>query len=427
MTEKYEQGDAGVVAGIADAFVYGYASVDLYRILHNFALDPTSLEFKAHIGQFHHSRQLPDPLDRTIVAMNVDAPYSYAWLDLRAEPTVLTVPATQPDRYVSAMLVDLYTYIVGYVSPRTNHHRGGQFLLVGPQWDGVVPDGIDEVFRCPTDLMLVFVRTQLLDADDLPGMAATQDGFAAEPLSVWSGSPAPAAPPPIEPIEPIDVRVGVDPRFFDVMRWMQAFMPTLPEDADLRETFGALADSDAAAISAGMTEGLARMAARARTVQSSGEIFGSREHFGGDHLSRAVGAMLGILGNAEEEYLGVGYHGDATGARFDGRQRYTITFGPDGLPPVDAFWSITVYDADSFLYANALERYTLGSRGLPGMRRSDDGSITLHLSTDSPGADLEANWLPVPPTPFTLAFRTYLPREEIRDGRWTAPPVIPVP
>jgi hypothetical protein len=215
-------------------------------------------------------------------------------------------------------------------------------------------------------------------------------------------------------------------------------MPTLPDDEARREQFAALgirpgatpstaASPGAALLVAGMQAGLGRMAARARTIRSSGEIFGSREFFAGDDLSRACGAMLGILGNAAEEYLGVGYQADAEGQPFDGHHDYTITFAADALPPVDAFWSITAYDEHSFLFANPLDRFTIGTRDLPRLRRGADGSITLHLSSRSHGDDLEPNWLPVPATPFTLAFRTYLPGDAIRDGRWIAPPVVRAP
>lgn len=123
------------------AYLYGLPTVDLYKILLHFALDPASAEFKAPPNAFFHSRALADPSDRSIVAMNVDTPYSYAWLDLRAEPVVLTMPSFESDRYVSAELLDLYTYIVGYVSPRTNGNGGGNFLVAGPGWIGEVPLG----------------------------------------------------------------------------------------------------------------------------------------------------------------------------------------------------------------------------------------------------------------------------------------------
>ena len=217
-----------------EALIYGLPTVDLYRILHDFALDPASPEFKAPLNDVFHSRRLADPEDRSIVAMNVDTPYSYAWLDLRSEPVVLTVPAFEPERYLSAQLIDLYTYILGYISPRTNGHRGGEFLIAGPSWTEDDPPDM-RVFRCPTDLCLVLIRTQLFDEQDMPNVAALQQAVSVAPLSATQGHAAPGAAGALAPIAPVDVRAAADLRFFDVLDWMLALMPALPEDRDLRD------------------------------------------------------------------------------------------------------------------------------------------------------------------------------------------------
>jgi hypothetical protein len=417
----------------AEATIYGYATVDLYRILHDFALDSSSPEYKGPLNAFAHSRRLADPADRAIVAMNVDTPYSYAWLDLRAEPVVLTIAPFEAERYVSAMIVDLYTYIAGYVSPRTNGHAGGDFLVAGPGWDGPVPTGIRGVFEIPTDLALVLLRTQLFEDADMVNVAAIQDACGVRPLSAYLGNPAPAAAPSLLPIAPVDVRRTPSLRFFDVLAWMLRFMPPLPEDVLIRDglaRLGVRADgtfepdpAEAQGALAGMGEGLAAMAAHARTIRSSAEIFGSREFFGGNHLARACGAMLGILGNAAAEYLGVGWQADADGERFTGEHAYTIRFEPGGFPPVGAFWSITLYDAAQHLYANELDRYVINSRSVPRLAPDAAGGYTLSVQHARPTADRVANWLPCPSGPFGLTFRTYLPGEAIRAGDWTAPPV----
>ena len=136
--------------------------------------------------------------------------------------------------------------------------------------------------------------------------------------------------------------------------------------------------------------------------------------------------MLGILGNAQEEFLGVGWQADVDGKPFDGSQRYSIHVAQGELPPVGAFWSITAYTAQKLLYANPLGRYAINSPMLPSLKRGPNGGITIYVQHDSPGKDLESNWLPVPDGPFGLTFRTYEPSEAIRDGRWHAPPVVPV-
>ncbi len=414
-------------AEIACAAVpYGLPTVDLHRILVNFALDPQSPEFKAPLNAIHHARGLADPSDLSVVAMNVDTPYSWAWLDLRSGPVLLAMPPHAADRYMSAQIVDLYTNIVGYVTPRTSGHAGGVYAVRGPAGGDprVVVEG---VFDCPTDLALVLIRTQLFGDDDLASVAALQDQVSVTPLA--EAEPMPSGVPTV------DVRATLDAGFLRSLDWMLQFMPELPEDgsirARLRELGVGLGDVDRvlseptadAETRAGLALGARDVQARCATVRSSAELFGSREFFSGDYLSRAAGALLGILGNAAEEYLGVGYHGDEDGRPFDGAQRYSITFAPDELPDVGAFWSITLYDDAGHLYDNPLRRFVLGSRQLPAMARDADGALTILVQHDPPASDRTPNWLPCPAGPFGLTFRTYLPGPAIRDGSWTAPPV----
>jgi hypothetical protein len=286
------------------------------------------------------------------------------------------------------------------------------------------------------------VRTQLLGDADLPNVVALQDQMSVQPLGQWRGGPGRAPIPELglNPIPPVDVRARPTVQALRVLAWMLRFMPALPEHAEVRSALATvgigggdptaldevLADPGRVAqLGAGLAAGLDDILARARTVRSSAEIFGGRELLGHDDLSRAAGAYLGILGNAAEEYLGVGYQADANGIPFDGSTAYTITFPPGGLPPVDAFWSITLYDADRFLHPNDLQRYLLGSRDLPRMHRAEDGSLRLIVQHTAPQESLLGNWLPCPSGPFHLAFRTYLPGGAIRSGAWQAPPVTP--
>lgn len=429
-------------AEIADtakaAFIWGYPMVDNYNVLYNYALDPRSPEFKAPLNAISHARNVAGPADKAIVAPNVDTPYSYAWLDLRAEPIVLSLPEFEKQRYVSLQLIDSYTYIIGYVTPRTNGHAGGDFMIVGPAWQGVAPAGIKKVFRSPTELALAFYRTQILGPDDLRRVQALQDEFKVRTLSAYLGQPAPAlAPAPaLTPVAPLDVRKEpTSLRFFDVLNWMLQTMPALPGEVALRQRFEQIgvvpgqafkvADPRVeAAMIQGMKAAMQDMVERSRNIRSSAELFGSREFLKDDYLTRAVAAMIGIYGNSADEYLGVGYQADSSGRPFEGQYRYRIRFAPDGLPPVGAFWSITAYTADRFVYANALDRYKISSLALPELARDADGGITLYVQHRSPGAGKAANWLPVPATPFGLTFRTYLPGEAIRQRRWQAPPVI---
>lgn len=377
-----------------DAYVWGLPTVDMYRILRAFALDPGSPEFKAPLGQIAHTRRIGDPSDTTVVAMNVDTPYSWAWLDLRPGPVELHMPAHEADRYMSAMVADLYTYIVGYVSPRTSGPDGETVSIVGPHWQG--SSGL-RVLRCPTDLCVVLCRTQMFGPGDLENVWALQDRIRVTPTQ--------AAPLP-DLVPAVDVRQPPTPAFLTVLDWMLPLMPPLPEERQFRADLACMATHD---VQRGLDEGYQDLLERMATVRSSAELFGSREHLAGDHLARAAGAYLGILGNAAQEYLGVGYPGTFEGP-------HTITF--TDRPPVGAFWSITLYTEQQHLYDNPLSRYGISSRDVP-----KTGEFTITVSHDDPGTAL---WLPAPDAPYRLTFRTYLPGEAIRDGRWTAPAVVPV-
>lgn len=410
------------------AYIYGYPIVDGYNILYNYSLDPASAEYKGPMNAVHHSRNVATPADRAIIAPNVDTPYSHAWLDLRAEPVVLTIPPFTADRYVSLQLIDLYTYITGYVSPRTNGNRGGRFLVAGPGWRGSVPKGIDGVLRPTTDLALGLYRVQLMGPDDLANVHRIQDGFRVQPLSAFLGKAPPPPAPVLKPVPPVDLRkTPTSPEFFKVMNWMLAHMPVLPNEREQRlrfATIGVRADAlpspfnaGDAMVQAAMAEGLQAIAGRAARVKSSAELFGSQAFLGTDYLTRAAGAMLGIYGNAADEFLGVGYRADADGKSFDGKRRYRIRFAPDALPPVKAFWSITVYDQDRLLYANPANRHVINAPMVKDLVRDIDGGITIDVQHEAPAAAGQPNWLPVPAGPFGLTFRTYLLGDAIRQGQ----------
>ena len=420
-----------------DAFIYGYPVVDSHNVIHKYVLDTRSAEYKAPFNQIGHNRNVATPEDKAVVSMNVDTLYSFAWLDLRAGPLVLTVPPFEADRYLSVELIDLYTYIIGYVSPRTNGYGGGDFVVAGPGWDSEPPAGVTGVFHSPTWYALALYRTQLFAPEEIGRVRAIQGQFQIQPLSKILEM-LPPRDPVFASVTPIDVRREPESlQFFAILNAMLAYMPVLNEEVELRgrfreigivpgEPFAVPSDEMREALVEGMRLGLRDMYARAESVKSSAEIFGSREQLRDDYLSRAVGTLLGIYGNSAEEYLGVGYQTDANGLPFAGNFRYAIKFTADDVPPVGAFWSITAYNTDKFLIENPLKRYVNNSPLLPSLRRDDDGGFTIYIQHESPGAKREPNWLPVSRDAFNLAFRTYQPGQAIIDGRWQAPPVVRV-
>ncbi len=413
-----------------EAYLLGYPTVDMYNILKQYALDKQSPEYRAQINEIFHVRQVATPADKAIVAPNCDTPYSTAWVDLRAEPLVLIVPSFEADRYVSATIFDLYSNIVECISPRTNGREGGKFLLVFQDWQNEMPMGITKVIKVPTQLAFILIRTQLKNQADLNRVHLIQDQFQLMTWSQYLGQPPKATNPLAKKIAGLNLRQeSLSLRFFEILNWMWQYMPILPEDHQLRTnlqevgvgaglTLQLESEEKKQVAMVAMTQAHQAMQAKLAMIKSSAELFGSREFYHGDYLMRAVGAMVGIFGNSGEEYLGPGYKHDNEGQPFDGRHRYEIRFEAGKLPPVSAFWSITVYDELMLLYANELNRYVINSAMLGTLNKDEDGSLTIYVQHDNPGGAKTANWLPVPAGKFTLTLRCYQPKPELIDGSY---------
>jgi hypothetical protein len=427
-----------------EAYVYGFPMVDAYRIQHAYFVDLGGPEFKAPWNQLHHEARVYGPADRAVQTPNSDTPYSMAGLDLRAEPVVVTVPPIRGERYFSVQLVDAYTHNFAYLGSRATGNGGGSFLVTGPGWKGAKPKGVEAVLRCETSLALAIFRTQLLGPGDLDGVKAVQAGYGVQPLSRFLGRAAPKAAPAVEfprPLGPEQQRTSL--AFFDVLAFVLRFAPEHPDEKALRASFArigvapgkrfepeTLAPELRQAIADGMADAWKEYdefkRARIDTGQvTSGELFGTRESLKGDHLRRMAGAVMGIFGNSREEALYPVYTVDSAGTPLDGsRRNYALRFAPGELPPVDAFWSLTLYALpSSLLSANPIDRYLVNSSMLAGLRRDGDGGVTLLVQHDSPGTELEPNWLPAPEGPFFLVLRLYRPQPAALDGAWKQPPL----
>ena len=433
-------GEARAIA--REAYIYANPVVDSYRILYATFVDRNDPEFKASWNEILNLPRVYTHEDKAVQTPNSDTPYSWLGLDLRAEPVVLTVPPIEEDRYFSIQLIDLYTHNFDYIGSRTTGNTGGSFLLAGPGWKGDTPEGITKVIRSETELMLALYRTQLLNPDDLENVKAIQAQYRAEPLSAFLGNPSPEAAPAIDFIAPISQdEIRESPKVFEQLNFVLQFCPTHPSEEELMKRFarlnigaGKTFDWDVfppdiqKAISQGIADawedfGELKEKADAGEI-SSGDAFGTREHLQNNYLNRMAAAVLGIWGNSEEEAMYPAYYVDADGEKLDGSHRYTLRFAPDQLPPVEAFWSLTMYELPaSLLTDNPLDRYLLNSPMLEDFVRDDDGGITLYLEHESPGQDKEANRLPAPAGPFSAILRLYWPKKEALDGTWTMPPL----
>ena len=425
-----------------EAYVYGFPIVDNYRIQHTYWMDKTNPEYKGPFNQIWNSARLYTPADTAIQTPNSDTLYSFIGADLRAEPLVLTVPAMEKERYFSVQLIDYYTFNFDYIGTRTSGNGGGSFLLAGPGWKGDTPKGIKKVFRCETELAFPTYRTQLFNPGDIENVKKVQAGYKVQPLSAFLDQPAPKAAPAIDFIKPLTpAEEKTSPQFFNILNFVLQFCPMVPSEKALMARFakigvGAGKTFDASklspeiktAIEQGMADAWVAFAGLKKDFEEgklgSGDVFGTRQYLKNNYLYRMGAAVLGIYGNSKQEAMYPTYYLDAAKQKLDGTNRYALRFASGQLPPVNAFWSLTMYDEpQSLLVANPLNRYLINSPMLPQLKRDADGGLTLIVQNESPGKDKEANWLPAPKGPFSMIMRLYWPKEAATEGKWKQPPL----
>lgn len=438
--------DASTIA--QEAYTYGLPMVMLYSIMNKYAVDADSGQFKAPFNQIKNESQVYTPADTAIVTPNSDTPYSWLWMDLRAEPMVLCVPEIEPDRYYSVMLTSQYTFNFGYIGSRATGNGAGCYAVVGPRWEGATPPGVEKVFRSGTDFALAVYRTQLFNSADIDQVKAIQAKYEAKPLSAFLGQPAPPAAPAVDWPQINQAMEKADP--FSYLAFLLQFAPTIGSAAvevPLREQFArigieagqpyptlAQSDTDKAAIAAGCTVAEAAIKAKIQklgklvnswVVMTSG--IGDRTVYNGDWTQRAAVAVAGILGNDPDEATYPITRQDVNGQPLDGsKANYTLTFAADQYPPVNAFWSVTMYDGKTqLLIENPIDRYLINAPMLPELHKNADGSLTLYIQKDEPTDPLQkANWLPAPDGPIYMVMRLYWPKEAVLDGTWEPPGIV---
>jgi len=446
--EPQRPGLEEVKAIAEEGFVYGLPIVMNYGVMNEFVLNKDSGQWKAPFNTIYNEARVFTYQDTTVVTPNSDTPYSMLWLDLRAEPMVISVPAVPRTRYYSAQLVDGNTFNYGYIGTRATGTEAGDYLVVGPDWKGETPPGVKGVYRSSTQFSLVIFRTQLFDAKDMENVKKIQAGYRAQPLSAFVKQPAPPAPAAVS-FPKFDKEL-VKANFFDYLDFALQFAPPGPEEKAIRERlarigigagktfdFKDLSLEHKAAVALGMKEGSRKVdeavAAFGKGINGwrVGSPCGDRAFFHGDWLARAVAAKAGIYGNDAVEAMYPMTKEEVSGAPLDGsKHEYTLTFAPGQLPPVNAFWSVTMYDGNTqLLIQNPINRYLINSPMLPGLKKGKDGSVTLYIRNKSPGKDKKSNWLPAPAGPIYLVMRLYWPRTEPPsilppgEGTWQPPPV----
>ncbi|RIB14523.1 hypothetical protein C2G38_2040121 [Gigaspora rosea] len=427
-----------------DAYIFGYPLV-LMDITKKDMLENETIP----INKFYHKRDFPDYTFEDVVSPNVDTLYSMAWLDLKNEPIILSVPQIQ-QRYYLMELLDAWTNVFGSISTRTVGIGPGDFAIVGPCWEGELPEGVKK-YSSPTNMVWILGRTQTNanDNKDICLVHCIQDKYMLTPLSCWGNSHVPSQNaasvtkkddesdkptlPPVKKIECLDISA-----FFNCLNTLMNDNPPADADAEAMMRFSEICvapgkhfdltkfpDDVQFAIKCSKKEALCEIKHPPIIPESSNNwslMTDNVGRYGTNYIFRAYIAYLGLGANLPKDAIYPNARKDQNGSSLTGENnyRYKISFTRGKTPPVKAFWSLTMYNDQQFFVKNCLGRYALGSRD--DLKYStDDGSLTIYLQHDSPGKDYESNWLPAPDSNFNVMFRFYWPTNEILDKTWVPP------
>ena len=423
-----------------EAWIFGMPLVYIEIQIDTATHVPKADQGRAPINQFVHYRAFPDASNRTVVGFNVDTLYSLAQLDLSKEPMVLSVP-DMGKRFWVMQIIDAWNNVPHAPGSRTVGSKGGHFAIVGPTWKGTLPQGLTEL-RVPTNLALLGGRTYTGGPDDYAAVHALQDQYKLVPLSSWG---KPYTPPDNVPLkEGVDAKTPVPKQVLalspeDFFNRLNRLLVTNPPEPDDPKTMARLATLGIApgatfrmdaftpevrkAIEAGVADGIKAMRETVRGKMVNGwQIaldmgrYGTSTPIGRAGPSSASAATCRRMPSIRLP------KSTATASRSTARTSTRLHFTKAEIPPVDAFWSLTMYDDDAYLVANPINRYALGDRS--HLTFDAEGGLTLYIQSDSPGKDKESNWLPAPKDAgFKLALRLYAPKKAVADGTWAPPPV----
>ncbi|WP_339544492.1 DUF1254 domain-containing protein [Pseudomonas sp. RA_35y_Pfl2_P32] len=416
-----------------EAWIYAFPMLMHYQTMEKQVLNPAAKAYVGGFNRFRHYSSLYTPQNREIVTPNNDTPYSWAWLDLRSEPQVLSVPAVSAERYYVHQLVDQYTHNFAYVGVLSTGREAGDYLVAGPDWQGPTPPGIKAVLRSETQIVMILGRTALESAEDLPAVRELQQQYRLRGVHEYLGT----APPPAAAAiawQAWNSQTGLGPGCIAQLNQILTLCPTVPSEQALRARFArigivpgqafdpaALSTAQLQALLAGIQQAQAEMKAAGAKVRTTLGLFGNREAMHNNYLNRALGAAMGIYGNSVEEAFYTGSQRDNQGQPLVGGRRYRLRFAPGQLPPASEFWSLTLYDLpDRQLVANLIDRYCLSSRD--HLQPDADGGLTLLVQSTAP--EVPSNWLPTPQDgAFTLILRLYGPEQQVIEQHWQMPAV----
>ncbi len=427
-----------LVTAAKEAYIFSYPLVMYYQTMYLQALNP-----KGGVGMNKWlNLGVSSPQDTTIVTPNNDSPYSYAWVDLRAEPYVLTLPKIEAKRFYTSQWNDMYGFVLDNAGSVGDGNDGVRVLLAAPDYSGELPKGVNRIIKGESSILGSLTRTQLIGMKDLPRVKEIQKEYKLEPLSSYLGTEAPSPAPVINWLK---WKAGSEtkPDFWKYAGFISQFLTKNVADKakwDALAKFGFKQGEDwevskldkehKQALLQGQKEALTYLHDLASKPFDPKKFFNPRKGFKNikhPYEQRALGVMAGIFGNTKNISVYYGFQKDVKGNIPDASKSvYTLTFKAGELPKVNNFWSITMYSLPNrWLVPNELNRYSIGSAST-NMKANKDGSLTLYIQPKNPDGEKEGNWLPSPNGPFWIVLRCYGPDESIIKGTWQEPALAPV-
>ena len=441
--------EAEVRAIAIESYVYAYPLVTMEmtrRIMTNVAAPEGS---RAPMGNFVRMRSYPDASYRDVTAPNADTLYTTTWIDVSKEPWILSLPDMK-DRYALFPMLDGFTNVFQVPGKRTTGTKAQTYAITGPGWSGELPAGVTE-YKSPTALVWILGRIYCTGTpEDYKAVHALQDKMSVVPLSAY-GKPYTPAPGTVDPGIDMKTAVREQVNALDAAAYFKLFAellktnPASAEDAPMLAKLAKIGivpgqDFDAAKLDPAVAKGLAGAPKPAQELimdwMKAGIVAGDfkLEHgwafttktglYGTNYIQRALITAIGLGANRPQDAVYPTSTGTDIAAKYSGEKKYVMRFEKGQLPPVNGFWSLTMYDAGYFFVDNKLNRYNLGQRNK--LKTKPDGSVDLYVQNESPGKDKESNWLPAPKGDFVLMMRLYWPKEEapsILDGSWKVPGV----
>jgi hypothetical protein len=428
-----------------DAYIYFYplVTMDITR-KQSVNIEPGKEFGKGPMNMFVSIPAYPPADLKTVVRINFDTLYSIAWLDLTKEPQIVSVPDTHGRFYLLPML-DMWSDVFASPGWRTTGTQAGNFLVTPPGWSGTVPAGFTQI-AAPTPYVWIIGRTRTDGPADYVAVHEIQAGYTVTALSQWGKSPQPVTvtiDPTVDMKTPPKVQVDTMPadKYFtyavELLKLHPPHITDQPIIAQMKRIgiepgksfdFASLDPAIQQALISAPEDAQKLMAWKvptlAKVVNGWSMNTDTMGVYGNYYLKRALVTQFGLGANLPEDAIYPLNLFDDTGKPLDGANQYTIHFDKGETPPVNAFWSITLYDSQGFQVANELNRFAVSS-WMP-FKYNSDGSLDLYFQNQSPGPDKEANWLPAPPGAFNLCMRLYGPKSEALTGKWNPPPLMKV-